>query len=324
MVGGGGHEDGIALAITDFISLMRPKQWLKGAFVLIGPVYGMALSSDVVRWNVAAAFVAFGLASSGCYIVNDIRDAAMDRLHPRKRNRPIASGRIQPGAAMALAVVLWVVAAALVYFGVRPVGTGLSRLAEPRLWVGICVGAYVANVLAYSMFLKNMVVADTISLALGFVLRVLGGCAAAAVEPSAWLLNVTFFLSMFLALGKRLGERKTMGDSAAAVRGVQAKYTDNLLQMAAVVTGVATLVSYSDYVQAQSQKYTLGFNLLWLTMIPATYGLLRCLVLLERGAYDDPTELASRDRPFQIAGAVFGLITVALLMGLGRGALPGG
>jgi decaprenyl-phosphate phosphoribosyltransferase len=190
--------------------------------------------------------------------------------------------------------------------------------------LGLCVAVYVLNVLAYSIRIKHMPVADTISLASGFVLRVLGGCAAAMVEPSSWLLNVTFFLSMFLALGKRLGERRTMGEDAPNARGVQAKYTDDLLRMAVVVTGVATLLSYSDYVRGQADKYTLGFNLLWLTMLPATYGLLRCILLVERGTYDDPTDLALRDRPFQLAGFLFVAITVGVMLGSSTGVIPHG
>lgn len=309
-------------SLIDLLAAARPHQWTKGVFVLIGPAYGIASRglSTVPREEATrigtgalAAFLAFGFASSACYIVNDLLDRASDRQHPRKKNRPIASGRISPGMAKAFALVLLILAALSVFL--VPAGLG-------RALLGICVGLYVVNVLAYSIRIKHMTVADTISLASGFVLRVLGGCAAAMVEPSSWLLNVTFFLSMFLALGKRLGERRTMGDDVASARGVQAKYTDDLLRMAVVVTGVATLLSYSDYVRGQGDKFTLGFNLLWLTMLPATYGLLRSILLVERGAYDDPTDLALRDRPFQLAGFAFLAITVAVMMASSTGLIP--
>jgi len=308
-------SSGLALSL-DLVRLARPKQWSKGVFTLIGPLYYLAqrgltglTHEELVRLGLSmfAAFTAFALASSGCYIVNDIRDRQSDRAHPRKRSRPLASGRVTAGTATALAIVLWLLAGACVLF-LAP------QTSEHSRWLlGACVGAYIINVVLYSIRIKHMVVADTISLAAGFVLRVLGGCAAAGVEPSSWLLNVTFFLSMFLAFGKRLGERRTMGEAAASVRGVQGKYTDDLLRMSVVVTAVATLVSYSDYVQAQSWRYTLGFNLLWLTMLPATYALLRSIVLVERGVYDDPTEMAVSDRPFQIAVAAFGLATALIV-----------
>jgi hypothetical protein len=119
---------------------------------------------------------------------------------------------------------------------------------------------------------------------------------------------------MFLAFGKRLGERRVMGDKADQTRSVQLEYTDHLLRMVVVMTAVATLITYAGYVEAKAEDYTRGFNLLWLTMLPATFALLRCIVLVERGEYDDPTELASRDLPFQIAAGVFGLVTLGVML----------
>jgi decaprenyl-phosphate phosphoribosyltransferase len=301
----------LTTTLPNLIRLARPHQWAKGAFVLIGPAYSVAkgderLSGPMIA-GVALAFLAFGLTSSACYIFNDIRDAEADRAHPRKQHRPIASGAVPVAAAVRFAALLAALAAAAV----------LATLAlgrEHTVWLAVCIGAYLANTTLYSLRFKHEVVLDVISLAAGFVLRVLGGCAAAGVHPSPMLLNVTFFLAMFLAFGKRLGERRTVKDGAAAARAVQTAYTDELLRMAVVVTGVATLITYAGYVETQGPKYERGFNLLWLTMLPATYGLLRCIVLLERGAYDDPTELASRDRPMQAAAVLFALITVVVML----------
>jgi 4-hydroxybenzoate polyprenyltransferase len=276
--------------------------------VLIGPVYGRVFTREGAILA-AAAFFAFAFASSACYVINDILDAGADKAHPRKRNRPIAAGRIPVGHAYAFFLVLLALAIGMVML----IPPGIDG-AGPRTLVGLCVGMYVANVLAYSAFLKTRMVADVISLSLGFVLRVLGGCAAVSVIPSPWLLNVTFFLSMFLAFGKRLGERRSLGATAATARTVHSRYTDELLRMLVVVTGVAALLIYAVYVQDQAMHYTHGFNLLWLTMLPATYGLMRAMVKVETGAYDDPTEMAIRDWPTQAAGAVFVALTVALLL----------
>ncbi len=294
------------------IRLARPGQWVKGAFVLVGPLYGGALTNRAQAAAAALAFLAFGLASSACYIFNDLRDVEADRLHPRKKNRPIASGSVKPGVAMALALGFALAAAATV----AAVGlTGESTAGAASLWLGTAVGVYAINVLLYSVLTKHIIILDVIALALGFVLRVLGGCAAVQVEPSSWLLNVTFFIAMFLAFGKRLGERRVMGEAAVSqVRDVQTKYTEDLLRMMVVVTGVATLLTYAGYVLAQSARYTHGFNLLWLTMLPATYALLRCIVLLEKGTFDDPTELATKDRAFQAAAIVFAGLTVGLMV----------
>lgn len=304
------------------LRLARPKQWSKGVFVVVGPVYGLAVNPQPGRnidpesaiRGVAAAFVGFALASSFCYVVNDIVDREADRAHPRKRFRPIAAGRVGVTTAIAFGLLLLALAAGAVLLAPATIIGGVPI----RAWLGLVVGAYVINVLAYSFALKRRVVADVISLSCGFVLRVLGGCAAAGVEPSTWLLNVTFFASMFLALGKRLGERRTLGQGAAVARGVHAQYTDDLLRMGVVVTGVACLLTYAGYVQDRAIAYTRGFNLLWLTMLPATYGLLRCMVLLERGRYDDPTEIGMKDRPTLLAAVAFGAMTVGLWWLVGR------
>ncbi len=300
------------------LRLARVHQWSKSVFVFIGPFYaytqdgvGLGVGELVFRTVVAAA--CFALASSGCYVFNDLMDAAADRAHPRKRRRPIASGAVSRGQALVFGVVLLLAAGGLL----------LLLPARAGAWLGIIVGTYVVSVQLYSLRLKHIAILDVLILSLGFVLRVLGGCAAVSVTPSTWLLNSTLFLSMFLAFGKRLGERRSLGDEAAAARMVQGVYSDQLLRMVVVVTAVATLLTYAGYVQARDEDYRLslqaaadgpgfGLNLLWLTILPAVYALLRAITLLERGEHDDPTELAMRDPPFQAAALVFLAITAAL------------
>lgn len=294
--------------MRDLLKLARPTQWAKGAFVLIGPAYALADGQAVSPVAVLAAFLAFGFASSAGYVVNDLRDADADRTHPRKRKRPIASGRVSPGLAARYASVLYGLAAV----SILPIW--LVQGPATAGWFVLALGLYVGNVAIYSYALKTRVILDVMSLAIGFVLRVLGGCAAAGVEPSTWLLNCTFFLAMFLSLAKRLGERRTMGEEASAARVVQTDYTDAILRMVVVMTAVATLVTYASYVDANAGVYTSGFNLLWLTMLPATYALLRCIVLVDQGAYDDPTELATHDRAFQVAAGLFALMTAGLIV----------
>lgn len=312
------------------LRLARPKQWAKSVFVAVGPFFGGATAIGEI-WGVALAMAAFALASSGCYVVNDLRDAEADRLHPRKRRRPIASGRVTPSTARLYAVSLWIAAAACVA-ALGPILGSANSLA-----LGGLLALYVLNVTTYSLKLKGVPVLDVLSLALGFVLRVLGGCAAVGITPSTWLLNVTLFLAMFLAFGKRLGERRTLGDDAAAARAVQGVYTDELLRMMVVVTAVAMLLTYAGYVQDNESRFVwifggrslgmgdsprLGMNLLWLTMLPATFAVLRCIILLERGDYDDPTELATRDRDFQLAALVFGALTAVLVLWAGPAERP--
>jgi 4-hydroxybenzoate polyprenyltransferase len=312
----------------DYLRLARPTQWAKSAFVIVGPLYGGAYHTPGQVAAIAGAVITMSLASSGCYVFNDIRDRESDARHPRKCRRPIASGRIGVGRARTFGVLLWLGALAGLALAATGAGGGLAAAL-----LGMIAALYVANVSAYSAGLKQVVILDVMSLAAGFVLRVLAGCAAVLIEPSSWLLNTVFFLAMFLAFGKRLGERRTMGEDASTARGVQSAYTDDLLRMAVVVTAVATLLTYASYTQSQDDRFRamigigslpaeaadsgsgpgFGMNVLWLTVLPATYGLLRCIVLLERGRYDDPTVLVTKDRPMQASVAVFGLLTVGLL-----------
>lgn len=315
------------------LKLARPKQWAKNVFVFIGPLYAIADQSgahagrstmDLLKPAIIAAVV-LSLASSACYIFNDLADIEKDRLHPRKRRRPLASGAVTPGEGKVFAFVLLAVVIGLILLVPAP---GIY-------WLSIITGLYVLNTNLYSFYLKHKAIADVMCLSLGFVLRVLAGCGAASVQPSTWLLNCTLFLAMFLSFGKRLGERRTMGEDVASIRGVQAVYTDDLLRMAVGVTAVATLITYAGYIQFRDSLFfgamkaggdpraahipewirSAFFNPLWLTMLPATYGLLRCIVLLERGVYDDPTELATKDRATQVAGLVFALVTAAVVLG---------
>ncbi len=298
------------------LKLARPVQWSKSVFVLVGPAYGLRDMPDgtdlrmVALWSLVAA-ASFSLASSGCYVLNDLADAEADRNHPRKKRRPIAAGLISQGLARGYALGL--------YLGSLALAMVLPEAG--RWWFLLALGLYVLNVNVYTALFKHLVIADVMGLSIGFVLRVLGGCAAVSVEPSTWLLNVTLFISMFLAFGKRLGERRMFtrlgqeeGVQAVHHRRVQEGYTDTTLEMAVVVTAVTTLVTYAFYVQDQEGMFHLGFNLLWLTVLPATYAMLRAIVLLERGEYDDPTELAVHDRACQGAGLIFVLMTAGLMV----------
>jgi decaprenyl-phosphate phosphoribosyltransferase len=309
--------------VVSLVKLARPHQWAKSVFVLLGPLYGLraiggggsggGVGGEVVsvRHLLAQALAAaavFALCSSACYIFNDIQDIEKDRVHPRKRNRPLAAGHVPLGVAWAFMFTLFGGAAGLAFF----------VDAEHRGGLMLIAALYAANVIAYSAWLKHAVVADVISLSLGFVFRVIGGCVATAIAPSTWLLNVTLFLAMFLAFGKRLGERRTAaaaGYDASAARGVQAKYTDDLLRMSVVVTAVGTLLTYAGYVQGRESEFTFGLaplgvglgsmNWMWFSILPAMYGMLRAIVLLERGAHDDPTEMVVKDRALALAGVAF-------------------
>lgn len=308
--------------VGGLIKLARPHQWVKSIFVLAGPAFAIGDGTFTretigVRFflTMAIVFFAFCLAASGCYVFNDLGDVEQDRAHPRKCKRPIASGRVSVGQAKVYGVLLLVIGLSL----------GLLVPGVVKWWVVGLVGAYVINVMVYTTIFKHMVILDVMSLSSGFVIRVLGGCAAVAVMPSTWLLNATLFLSMFLAFGKRLGERRVMaGQDVGAIRAVQERYSDQILRMMVVVVGVATLLTYTGYVQSREGDMSVvlasglggdfSFNLLWVTVMPAMLGLLRTITLIMDGRYDDPTELAIKDPVVRWSGVGFVVLTAGAVL----------
>lgn len=312
--------------LAGLIRLARPHQWTKGIFVLIGPLFAIAdgkltdMPKSQLVMAVGLTFLGFCLAASGCYVFNDLADIERDKAHPRKKRRPLACGQVPVGFAKVFGIILLMVS----LFSVMGVPS------ELRIWVLGLIILYIINVTMYSSWLKHIVIVDVLSLSSGFVIRVLGGCAAVGIAPSTWLLNATLFLSMFLAFGKRLGERRHMGseEAATAARDVQQHYSDQMLRMFVVVTGVATLLTYTGYVRSQELIYMFtfatrqgsldgegfGMNLLWITVAPATLALLRTITLLMRGRYDDPTELALKDNMVRVAGLVFVISTVLVIL----------
>ena len=167
-----------------FIELLRPQQWVKNAFVLVGLIFGHAYRDPAMLAAALAATGAFCLASGAVYAFNDARDAAQDRDHPDKRARPVARGALSPREA----ITLWALAAA--------------AAAALALWAGwrvaAIVAAYLALSAAYTLALKRIPVLDVIAIAAGFMLRLLAGTAGIGIEPSNWLLACGFLLTLFL------------------------------------------------------------------------------------------------------------------------------
>ena len=209
--------------VKSLILLLRPAHWVKNVFVLAPLVFAQKLTDPEAVHLALQAFVAFCLASSAVYIFNDIRDRAEDRLHPLKRNRPLAAGTVSVQAAAMLAVA---VAAGALAIGAR-LGTGFL----------LVLTAYLVLNQLYSLSLKHVVILDVMVVSLGFVLRVIAGGIAIAVQISAWLLLCTFFVALFLAFSKRRHELMLLTDDASGQRPVLSRYSPAFLdQLINVVT----------------------------------------------------------------------------------------
>ena len=284
--------------VSALFEACRPKQWIKNAFVLAPLIFSQHMSQLEYVYEAGMAFVLFCAYSSAVYLLNDVTDIERDRLHPDKRNRPIASGRLSPRTALIVAAALAVGAASLSYLvlNVRFCQVGLG---------------YLALNVAYSWVLKSIVILDVLAIAAGFVLRVMGGAAAIGTENSDWIYLCTVLLSLFLALSKRRHEVALLDENAAGHRSILADYPVPFLdQIIAAVTG-ATIVCYCLYTldprtierfgDSDGLKYTIPFVL---------YGLLRYLFLVyrcEKGG--NPTELVLTDRPLLLT--VVGWVVVA-------------
>ena len=201
------------LLVAALVSL-RPRQWVKNLFVFAAVIFSQNLFTPLV-WPALGAFAIFCALSGAIYLINDVADAAEDRLHPLKRYRPVAAGTLPLGAALGLAAVLLLA----------------SLAASFRLsWrFGLVALAYGLLLVAYSAWLKHLVILDVLTVAIGFVLRAVAGAAAVDVDISGWLVICTILIALFLALGKRRHEYLTLKGAAAAHRPILAEYGEGFL-----------------------------------------------------------------------------------------------
>jgi 4-hydroxybenzoate polyprenyltransferase len=263
---------------------LRPQQWIKNAFVWAGFLFAHAWHDSSLAARVAAAFVAFCLLASAVYIGNDWIDRDSDRAHPLKRDRPIAAGRISLAASASMSIALALAAFAL--------GT----------WVGVdlvaILLAYLVLNAAYSLGLKRMVIIDVISVALGFLLRLLAGTLGVGIAPSPWLLMCGLMLTLLLGFGKRRAELVAV--TAESGRVVLAEYSPALLDRLITVCVSGTLISYSLYTISPQTIALHGSANLVYTVPIVTYGLFRYLYLLDQQhAAEDPSRLMLTDHHLQ-------------------------
>ncbi|HTH94060.1 MAG TPA: decaprenyl-phosphate phosphoribosyltransferase [Rhodocyclaceae bacterium] len=286
-----------------WLRLLRPHQWLKNGFVLIGLLFAHAWDQPNLVLKAIAATTAFCLLSSAVYVFNDLIDREQDRLHPQKRYRPLASGTIGAPAALALLVVCLIFACDIV---VRVVGHAY--------WVFL---AYLCVNVAYTLKLKHVVILDAFLIAAGFMLRLFAGTVAIGIPPSQWLIICGLMLTLFLGFAKRRAELNAMYTDAGAHmhRRVLEHYSPALLDQFITITVACTVLSYSLYTVSDNTIALHGRHL-WITMPFVLYGMFRYLYLLHRrGGGGDAAEAFFTDRHLQVT--VLGWLTciVALLEG---------
>jgi 4-hydroxybenzoate polyprenyltransferase len=290
--------------------LLRPRQWAKNAFVLVGVLFGHAWQDGAHVAAALVAFCAFCAIASAVYVINDWFDRERDRLHPRKRDRPIASGLVGGGLASVLAA------------GLAALAVGLAGSAPLRALPDAHDGArllailllYVAMNLAYSLGLKRVPILDCALIAFGFMLRILAGTWAIGIAPSRWLIICGLSVTLFLAFAKRRAELAALGDDAGGHRAVLDRYSLPLLDQFLAITGTAVLVTYSVYTVSGETIAVHGTDQLIWTVPCVAYGLFRYLYLVfQRGAGGDPSRDVFADAHLAVAGiAWLGVVLWAL------------
>jgi 4-hydroxybenzoate polyprenyltransferase len=280
----------LGAAVAVVVSL-RPRQWSKNLFVFAGLVFGQQLFTPAAV-VAGCAFVIFCALSGAIYLFNDVADRERDRRHPKKRERPVAAGRLSPGAAVAVGVVLIV--------------AGLAASVAINRGFALSALAYVALLTAYSAWLKHIVIVDVLVVAVGFTLRAVAGALAITVAISGWLLICTILIALFLALGKRRHEYIALAGAAEQHRPILREYSEALLdQMIAVVTA-STVTAYALYTMSPETVAKFHTHLLPATLPLVLYGIFRYLYLLYRRQLGgNPSELFLHDRALMVNVALW-------------------
>ena len=277
---------------------MRPKQWTKNLILFFGLIFALKLTDLRLLGLATAGFVVFCAASSAIYIVNDLADLERDRHHPVKRNRPIASGIVTPTQAIVLGVVL-LVASIAGSFALRP-------------YFGAVTLAYLALNVAYSFWLKHVVLIDVFSVAAGFVIRAVAGAIVVRVPISPWLYLCTVLAALFVAIAKRRHELVLLNTGAGRHRRILDEYSPALLDQMITVVTAATVMAYSLY--TFSAENLPKNHAMMLTVPFVLYGIFRYLYLVYmKNGGGSPEDVLLKDVPFLVNAILWMGTAVAIL-----------
>lgn len=265
----------------------RPHQWIKNAVVLAPVVFAREIFEPMLLLRAVSGFGVFCLLAGAVYTMNDLADVEGDRIHPRKRHRPIAAGTVPLGVAKAFAVFL--VTVGLI---------GAALLSVPFL---VTVATYFAMNVAYSFKLKQVPYLDVGIIAAGFVLRVIAGGFSTEIYVSRYLLICTAMGALFMGFGKRRHELSGLaaGKKSGKQRKVLESYNEKGLELSLVSTAVATVAVYVAYTLDEQTRALFGSDALWLSALPVVLGILRFVHLVRsRPHAESPTQEMLKDGPF--------------------------
>lgn len=289
----------IPAMIIGFLKTMRPKQWIKNGLIFAALVFDKQLFLPLPFLSTLAGFILMSLGASAVYFVNDLADLEQDRKHPKKSQRPLASGRLPLEVGQLGAVGLFAVA----------LGAGFAL--SPQF--GIVLAAYLVMNLFYSFWLKHVPIIDVLILALGFVLRVAAGVTLITVQRfSPWLYVCTTLLALFMGLGKRRAELVLMAEEANSHRRVFDRYTVAFLDQLIMIVSSSTIMAYSLYTFSATNLP--DSNLMMVTIPIVIYGIFRYLYLINiENAGGAPEELVLSDWPLMLTFILWGVLSIVIL-----------
>jgi len=286
--------------LKNIVIEMRPKQWVKNLLVFAALAFSENLRSKISILNSLLTFASFCLVASSVYVVNDIFDRERDRLHPEKKNRPIARGEISPAQAWILAAVLFVL--------------GFLLASQLNWQVLAILAAYLVSNFLYSVWIKHFAILDVFFVALGFVLRVAAGGEAIQVEISAWIILCTILGSLFLSFAKRRHELGLKGENATSHRRSLAEYSPYFIDQMIAVTTASTVMAYALWTMWPSVEEKFHTKHLPYTIPFVCYGIFRYLYLVhKKGEGGDPTKLFLKDKPLAIDIILWLATVIAIL-----------
>jgi 4-hydroxybenzoate polyprenyltransferase len=290
------------MALTrELLRAMRPTQWTKNSVVFAALVFDAKLTDATHLVRTVIGFVMFCLVSGTVYLINDMTDIDKDRQHPRKRHRPLASGRLPVRVAQAAIPVILLIC------------LPISFLLDPLF--GVTISLYLLLQIGYSFVLKNVVIVDVLTTAAGFVLRVAGGAALADADRfSPWLYVCVVLLALFLGFSKRRGELLLLQENANSHRAILEEYSLPFLdEMISVVTAT-TVLAYALYTFDPGNPHLPDNNAMMLTIPFVLYSIFRYLYLIhQKGETAPPDVVLLKDRPLQVAIVLWGVTALALL-----------
>ena len=272
------------------IRIVRPRQWVKNFFVFIPLFFGGQMSNTTLLLDALTTFIAFSLAASSIYCLNDIVDVEADRQHPVKCHRPIASGQVSVSATYALMAIMLILS-----MTVCPMLKGRSMAVG-----AVVLGYWIMNI-AYCVWLKNFAIIDVCLIAFGFVLRILAGGLATGIEPSNWLVLMTFLLTLFLSFAKRRDDVLRMEATGKPPRKNTIRYNLTFINQAITISASITLVCYIMYTVSPEVTARFNSHYIYLTTIFVLVGLLRYIqIAVVDKQSGDPTKIILRDRFTQL------------------------